>query len=315
MEQSSAENKGPLNRIMETLGKKYIIDEIINKIQEKIVGVQGQIDQTIEKGYVPEVVLIFGKDNKKGISTALSSQDKYYEDNGLLKRQIIINLDGISVEELIKIFGPFYNIESSFGVIKTYYPVEFIMEYLINPLQEEIFKGKDIKGTILCIAKIPLSVRGGGIRLNMLGQGLYHKGAMVSTYPYTTGKMGWLTKYVGSLPMVGKLTGLTFKTLSQKIINHELGHVYGLGHDEREDKTVMSSSEQEKKAEKFPFLTPSGLWHFWRVDSTYRKEHLDKIKEDISGLLSSSSVDNQENPEDIIAKDNDGGVGKDINLC
>lgn len=100
------------------------------------------------------------------------------------------------------------------------------------------------------VGKIPLSTRKKGIILNILGEGIYLKGAVISTYPFTTGTMGFFSEI-----------GIGFGYSLQKAMNHVLGNVHGLWNEG--GYSVMSSSAKEK---------------------IYREEHLVKIRDDIAHL-------------------------------
>ncbi len=238
-----------MNKIIEALGMKKDFDTIKDLIGEKKEGINEEIEQVIEERKIPEVVVVLGRASRNRIEKAVRVQNKYYEKKGLYKRQIPVYLDDSANDQLINAMGIFCDQGRPFwGVSERYYPVEFILEYLVKPIQEESFK-KENPGFVVLVGKIPLSTRTEGI-VNILGAGLHHKGAMVSTYPFTTGKKGFFSKL-----------GIGFDSSLQKAMNHVLGNVHGLGNEG--GSSVMSSSAKEK---------------------TYREKHLDKIKEDIALL-------------------------------
>lgn len=238
-----------MNKIIEALGMKKDFNAIKDLIREKNEGIKGEIEQAIKEGKIPEVVVVLGKANRNGIEKVVKVQNKYYEMTGLQKIQILVYLDDSANDQLIKAMGIFCDQGKPFwGVSERYYPVEFILEYLVKPIQEDYFN-KENPGFVVLVVKIPLSIRTEGI-VNILGAGLHHRGAIVSTYPFTTGKNGFFLKL-----------GIGFDSSLQKAMNHVLGNVHGLGKEG--GSSVMSSSAKEK---------------------TYREEHLDKIRDDIAQL-------------------------------
>ncbi|MDD5477973.1 MAG: hypothetical protein PHG87_07265, partial [Candidatus Omnitrophica bacterium] len=280
---SPAEKRsGIMNKIMTALGmkEKLNVADLAEDIREEV---NENIDAVVKEGKIPELVVVFGKANSREIKDTVAIQNKYYEKNKIAKVQIPVFLDESVKSSLISSLGIFYNQDNpSLGVSSRYYSTEFLMEYLVKPLQKQIFEDRGIKGFVMPVGKIPLSAREHGIVTNILGEGSAQaKGAFISTHPYTTGWMGGVISTIGLIPLFGRLWdffGTGFKTALQRVMNHELGHVHRLGHDAKAAYSVMSSSEKEDGS----FW--SWKWHFWRKDNTYQPEHLETIKKDIAQL-------------------------------
>ncbi|MDD5465686.1 MAG: hypothetical protein PHP73_05050, partial [Candidatus Omnitrophica bacterium] len=270
----SEEKSRIMGKIMKALGMEEKLKDIVSLVKDNILKeANGKINDAGKK--IPELIIVFGDANKKAIEDTVKAQNKYYEDEEINKVQIPVYLDESVKNNLISSLGIFYNQDDpSLGASSRYYSTEFLMEYLVKPLQEKISLDKKTQVFVVPVGRIPLSAREHGIVTNILGEGSAQaKGAFISTHPYTTGWMGGFISTIGKISW--DLFGTGFKTSLQRVMNHELGHVHGLGHDAKAAYSVMSSSEKEDGS----FW--SWKWHFWRKDNTYRKEHLDAVKNDI----------------------------------